>query len=219
MLTCWPWNPVQLPQLHSLPVQVCCQNAEHRLQHNSVQAVTNRYSVLFKKFYIHLTSQLIGAKHTLPMWNIHSILTYSQTFTKHTFTMWNIHKIITHSQTSTKHTLPMWNIHSQITHSQTYNSNSQTSTKHAKKVKLAGILHFFFPNWSTYILFWLSMMCSLSTWIPGATTNNNTQLFEPRMPILSSGLPLVTPPNARSTMKAVTLSSVSPWNGEEHCIK
>ena len=35
-------------------------------------------------------------------------------------------------------------------------------------------------------------------------------LFEPRIPYLSSGVPLVTPPNARSTINAVILSSDAP---------
>jgi len=35
-------------------------------------------------------------------------------------------------------------------------------------------------------------------------------LFEPRIPCLSSGLPLVTPPNVRSTINAVILSSTAP---------
>lgn len=35
-------------------------------------------------------------------------------------------------------------------------------------------------------------------------------LFDPRIPSLSSGLPLATPPNARSTTNAVILSRFSP---------
>eukprot|EP01137_Pigoraptor_chileana_P030674 Opistho-2@17497 len=39
------------------------------------------------------------------------------------------------------------------------------------------------------------------------------------MPILSSGLPLVSPPNARSTMKAVTLSFLSPVTGSTTIVR
>lgn len=37
-------------------------------------------------------------------------------------------------------------------------------------------------------------------------------LLEPRIPSLSSGFPLVIPPNSLSTMKAVTLSFSTPYD-------
>ncbi len=40
----------------------------------------------------------------------------------------------------------------------------------------------------------------------------NHSLFDPRMPSLSSGFPDVTPSKSRSTMNAVILSTLSPYN-------
>lgn len=48
------------------------------------------------------------------------------------------------------------------------------------------------------VLWWSVMRCNL--------------LLEPRIPSLSSGFPLVIPPNSLSTMKAVTLSFSTPYN-------
>ena len=55
----------------------------------------------------------------------------------------------------------------------------------------------------------ISFQCVAYTNIICSRSYNS--LFDPLIPILSSGFPLLTPPNALSTTNAVILSSISPY--------
>ena len=66
-------------------------------------------------------------------------------------------------------------------------------------------------NKSPVLFLWMSWYYDNTSIEYDISKYNLYLLFEPLMPNLSSGFPLVTPPNFLSTINAVTLSTFSPW--------